>query len=363
MRGIDGRRRRGAPDRDEAGPDAQRAARTEPGRTRAVRRPGHHHRMAARVFVPVEPGRWKLRPPERGPVGKRGGLHLVEHGVGNADVGEPHLPAQLRPGSSRWPGFIRKKVTVQVACTHRAGGRARRAVEPARHVDRHNRLARSIDGGHHLGRGAVERPRQPGAEQGIDDDLGARERRGAERLRLAPARRHFRRIALQRVTAAEQTEPHLVAALAQQARRHEPVAAIVPGPARHGDGRAGTRSKRRRRIGHGTPGILHQDEPRHAALRRQTIGAAHLGCGQQFVARHIVSPTAAGPSSRGIMRRWLRGANPSKIHARPAHSTTSLAEMKICANAEFAGRFGATRARGCPVDTQNSFVAPRFVAA
>src|SRR5262249_49213512 len=54
-RRIDGGRCRRADDGDKPGTDAQRAARSHAGGTRALRRSRHHHRMAAPILVAVDP--------------------------------------------------------------------------------------------------------------------------------------------------------------------------------------------------------------------------------------------------------------------------------------------------------------------
>ena len=83
----------------------------------------------------------------------------------------------------------------------------------------------------------VDRAREAGAEQRIDDERGALEARRPTAPRPAPssgaaaaAASPFSAAAL-----AEQREPHRPAALRQDARRDEAVAAIVAGTAQHAD--------------------------------------------------------------------------------------------------------------------------------
>ena len=143
-----------------------------------------------------------------------------------------------------------------------AGG----AVDAARQVDGDDRRAARIDRLDHGARQALDRPVEPGPEQRIDHDRLAADRRRRGLLeRPLPARGGLRRIALEPAALAHEEEPHLVAALGQNARRHEAVAAIIAG-ARHHDGRP-ARQQAGRRVGHGAAGILHQARCR--ACRRQ----------------------------------------------------------------------------------------------
>ena len=47
-------------------------------------------------------------------------------------------PHKARPGISRWPGFLRKKVTVSVGRACRIHAPARRAIKARRHIDGDN---------------------------------------------------------------------------------------------------------------------------------------------------------------------------------------------------------------------------------
>jgi len=58
------------------------------------------------------------------------------------------------------------------------------AVQAARNVDRHDLHRMVVERDHHFARGAFERPGQARAEQSVDDDFGAIQRRGHERDHL-----------------------------------------------------------------------------------------------------------------------------------------------------------------------------------
>src|SRR5262249_59382373 len=82
-------------------------------------------------------------------------------------------------------------------------------------------------------------PVKPGAEQRVDDQVGACGE-VAPRIfdRSVPGARREAGVALQLVAGAEEIDEHLVARPAEEARGDEAVAAIVPWPAENGD--AGT---------------------------------------------------------------------------------------------------------------------------
>jgi hypothetical protein len=82
-----------------------------------------------------------------------------------------------------------------------------------------------------------------------------------------------------------------------------------------------------RSLSHGAAGVFHEDEPGHAPLGRQAVGAAHLDRGEQFVPRQE-APPAAGPCPAAIMRQQAMAANGRKIEVRRIRSR-SLRPPKI----------------------------------
>ena len=98
-------------------------------------------------------------------------------------------PQCSRPGSSRWPGFRRKNVTVSLALHRRAHHRAAVAVDAARQIDGDDRHAGRRSSPRSSPAPALDRPVEAGAEQRVDDQAGARQGRGRGRLdRALPAR-------------------------------------------------------------------------------------------------------------------------------------------------------------------------------
>ena len=167
----------------------------------------------------------------------------------------------------------------------RAAHRAGFAVDPRGDVDAEHGLAGAREGVDRLDatkRRAVEIARQPGAEQGVDDEIGGGEiDRLGGRDRTFPARRRQRRVAAQRRALAEQIEADAVAARAQEPRGDEAVAAVAARPADDGDA-AGARRHARRLVGDRRAGALHQRDAGNAAGDGQPVGLAHFGRGQQF---------------------------------------------------------------------------------
>jgi len=161
---------------------------------------------------------------------------------------------------------------------HRAG----RAVDAARQVDGDHRNAAPIHRLDHDPRQPLDRTIEPGAKQRVDDDVAILQRvRRRRRHRPAPALEGGARIALEPLGVADEHDPHIAAALGQQARRDETVAAIVARPGDDHD--AVTARQGRRRIGDRAAGVFHQGQPRRAAGNRQPVGLGHLKRCQEFV--------------------------------------------------------------------------------
>ncbi len=188
-RGIDRERGLGRRDGDQAGAEPGGGARRE------ARRAGHHRaaghqRVSAGVFVAVEAGPRQAGEPPAGVV--RGGVGATRSSTasGMPICASTVSPQWIRPGSSRCPGFWRKKVTVSAAI-----GAAPRIspLAPSTPLGTSTATTGSPPPAERLDdreRRTLDRPRQPGAEHRVDDQPGAVERRGRQRLdRPRPARR------------------------------------------------------------------------------------------------------------------------------------------------------------------------------
>ncbi len=156
------------------------------------------------------------------------------------------------------------------------------AVNAARHVDRHDGsidLVGRLDQPCEL---ALDGPGEPCPEQRIDDDVGARDQVGAERLDLSvepPG--HDGGIGRKLGGIAIEAEAYAIAPLHEVTRSHEPVPAVIAGTAQHGDGRrigkAGGNLG-----GDAPPRILHEHGTSHPALDGKAVGTAHFLCGQKL---------------------------------------------------------------------------------
>ena len=323
VRCIDRGRRHRPDDRNQAGTSTQRAPRAHACRTCAFRRAGHHDRVTARVLVPIDARPGIRLAPQGRPIDEGACTDLLQRLLGDADVGDEHLAAQSAPRQEQVSRLQPEERHRAGRLHHRPPAGPGRAVEAARHVNGDDRRARDIDGRYDVRRNPVQRPRQAGAEQGVDDQVGAGNRGRGERLDgLTPALRHCSSVTLQRFAAAKQSETHLISLLAQQPRRHETIAAIVAGPASDGDRGPCPRCDRDRGFGHGAARVLHQHEARHAVRRSKGVGTAHLGSCEQFVAgqdfsffcssptQHIMRHCGARASVAEFINKSVRSGNP-----------------------------------------------------
>ena len=217
-------------------------------------------------------------------------------------------PQSARPGSSRWPGLRRKKVTLALASTSDATDTAGFAVDPGWDVHSDHAPAgvcESVEAlDDHL-RFAVDVAREPGPEQRVDHAVGARDinRRSVEgRPRIA--RGGERRIAFQRVAPTEQSDLDLVSARGKQPRGDEAVAAVAAGAADDGDP-AARLCQPRRLVGDRETSPLHKRDARRSGRDRKAIGLAHLSGRQQFRERLWIAHGSEGA-------RGLRHAQASK---------------------------------------------------
>ena len=273
-----GRRRDG----HQAGADPSRRAGGEPPCS------GHHRaagdqRVAAGVFVALGTGPGKPLAPPRRIVSNNLRRDPVEHRVADADRRYEDLAAIDPAGQEQMPGLAPEKGDGQRRARRDAADLAGAAVDAARHIHRDNWQPLLLERRDDFSGDALDRAGEPGAEDRVDDDAVAVERRGGGRLdRSWPARGRHGRVALQRLARPEQRQAHRPAALGQDARRDKAVAAIVAGAAQHRE--RPLRPAPRHRVGNGAAGILHQFDARGAAGDCQPVGLAHLGRGQQRAA-------------------------------------------------------------------------------
>ena len=143
MRGVDGDGVERACERNDAGAGAQRRPRRKPRRAGLMRGAGKDERRAARIFV-----RTRVEPRQRGaPQGRRIDEGLAARCAASTLAGMPMsarriLPQSARPGSSRWPGLRRKKVTLDVASTATPRTLPLAPSTPEGDVDREHRARR-----------------------------------------------------------------------------------------------------------------------------------------------------------------------------------------------------------------------------
>ena len=143
-RRIDGQRLARARDRHQPGPGPQCAARCQPRRAGAsTTRPTPPRRGRGHICGRRPSARGNRAPHSAGSLAKVLRLDGRPARLPECRYRPPSTGPQCsRPGSSRWPGLRRKKVTVCAGLDRHAHHRAGGAVDPARQIDRDHRQRR-----------------------------------------------------------------------------------------------------------------------------------------------------------------------------------------------------------------------------
>ena len=193
---------------------------------------GNGDGMPTIVFVHLLAQAWEVGLPELGPIGEQRRGDVVQHLLGNADVGENGHAATAAARHQQVAGLQPEERNSTVGTRHIAVQCASGAVDAARHIDRESAgLGRDAARQHLLDRW-VEAAIEPGAEQGVDHHAIGSGGGGVERGdRPAPERRHPGGVTAQPIAGDEAGDRHIEAALPQQSRGGKTVAAIVAGTA------------------------------------------------------------------------------------------------------------------------------------
>ena len=271
-------------------PDAQRRAGGEPRRAgRCGRAATAPEPRRARICALSAPSVRERRAPDGGRVDEGLRARCASSAASGMPMSASRIgPQSTRPGSSRWPGLRRKNVTLALAST--ATPRTS-PVSPSRPEGTSTATTRppargeSVDALDDRFRDAVDVAREPGPEQSVDDEIGAAgiDGCGVEDLALV-ARGGERRIAPQRFAPADEPELDRVAALCQEPRGDEAVAAVAAGAAEDDDPAARLREPRRL-VGDREARALHQRDAWRSGGHGEAVGLAHFGRGQEFRAR------------------------------------------------------------------------------
>ena len=157
---------------------------------------------------------------------------------------------------------------------------------------------------------AIDVAGKPGPEQRVDHAIGLGEVDCAGVVdRSLVASGGERRIALQGLAAAEQSELDRIAARRQEPRSDEAIAAIAARAAENGDPAARPREPRRF-VSDREPRPLHEHDARRSRRNREAVGPAHFSGRQQL---RIGSGIAHGSEGARRSRRDARGQK------RPSH--------------------------------------------
>jgi hypothetical protein len=233
--------------------------------------------MPARLRHRKAPG------PERRRVDENGWVDFLQHRIRDADSG--HLdPAAMHPARQQQVARLAAEKGHGFAGAHRhPHHRPAVAIDAARQIDGDHRRAACVDGLDDGPRCAFNRPVEPRPEQRIDDNIRAGKTRRGRGLDLAPpAAGGLGRVALHFVAFSEEQQPDRISAFCQQVRADKAVAAIIAGTCHDDDRRCTPRAAARYRVGHGSPGALHQTNARHPAGDRQAVGLGHFRGGHQL---------------------------------------------------------------------------------
>ncbi len=244
--------------------------------------------MAARIFVPFDLRQRQRRAPELRHVDEGGDVEPVKRRGADANMRASERAAVKAARQQQMASLHPKegdgRVRLDRGAAHGAGG----AVDAARNVDADDILAAcappTVEALNQRAGVGVEIAREPGAEQGVDDEIGPLEFAFERRThRARPGGRRARRIAAQLLDRRQRRDAHLIALRFQQSRRDETIAAIIARAAKHQHAPpACALQNLTRHSGQGDGGVLHQPHARNPALDRQAIGAGHLVGGEQF---------------------------------------------------------------------------------
>ena len=125
--------------------------------------------MAPRVLVVVRPRVGEIRPPDVGAVDPGIGRLGGNHGVRDADVGDPHGTAEIPPRTQEMAGLAAAERHRFPGLYGRSGDGPRIAHDARRDVHGQDIGRCRVEGFRHGRRDAVERTRKARPEQGIDD--------------------------------------------------------------------------------------------------------------------------------------------------------------------------------------------------
>ena len=200
-------------------------------------------------------------------------------------------PQCRRPGRRRWPGFLRKKVTLSVALT------AAPMTAPLVPLMPLGRSTATIGAPAAFIASIMARATpSTGRSKPAPNSASTTSPAGAMRSGEAGSMARFQRCAaiaaspLSLAASPTSMHAHRVATIRQQPRRDEAVAAIVAGTGHDHDPRAERAT--RDRIGDGQPGLLHQVDAGVPPAIGEAVGFCHFGVGQQFNHR------SSGPRAR-----------------------------------------------------------------
>ena len=172
---------------------------------------------------------------------------LVDQRQRNADVGNHHVAGDVFGRRQHQRHLRRRQGHGHVGLEDRADELAGIGRQPRRQIDRDHRRLGGVDVGDDRLVQAGERPAEPGADDGVDDDVGGGDLRAVQLPRLRVDDLDDRQaepaddvevepgVATDVGERADDVDGHLDTALVQRAGDDEAIAAVVAGAAQHGD--------------------------------------------------------------------------------------------------------------------------------
>ena len=286
---------------------------------------GDNQNVPAGIFVVVGRCRPQDVPPKRRRINRALGSDCVQHGFGNTDIANRQRAAFRRCREQIMSRFGAEEGDGKLRRNDRSQARTRVAVHAARHVDSDHRHAGSLrprcGGDRQLRRPTVDRPREAGAEQRVDNQIGAPDRavlphRSCRDASVDTGGRHppFERspgVSAQPYRLRRMQHRNRPTGLDQQSPNHESVAAVVAGAAQY---RGGPGPPAQPDFpGHRRPGRFHQFDPGRSSLNRRAICGGHLRCREEAMGVPVVCC-----HSPRLQRRWAFRAMPQVPEPRAA---------------------------------------------
>ncbi len=305
VRGVDQKGGGGARERHEAGAGAKCRARGEAGGAGARHGAGDDEGVAAAKLVILGRRRAVRVRPEGGTVLEGLRRDCGEDGVGDADLHECQAAAEGAAGVEEVRWLLAEEGDGGGGADRGAERQAGVGMQPRGEVHGEDGGGAGVHRRDEIGGGAGDPAVEAGAEEGVDDEGGGRQRQAGGRGRTGPAVKGGGGVAAESGGVAEEGDADIAAGGHEAAGGDEAVAAVVAGTGEDEDGPGGGEGGGG--VGHGATGGFHQGHPRGARGDGGAVGLAHLGGGEDLVHVSGLRAGRRGPAECAGTRRCCRG--------------------------------------------------------